>query len=332
MELRKDPITTSWVIFEDSETEPSNGGECLLCPGHEEVSAGIYTVPYGNPDWQVRVVPHLHPLYRIEGDAMRRGEGLYDKMRNLGAHEIVVETPQHDLQLSGQTPENIAQVLRAYVARLADLKQDRRFKYITVFRNQGEAAGQDLAHPHSEITATPFVPRRMRYELRSAQRHYDLKERCVICDIVRQELTQEVRTVASDDRYIAFCPFASRVPYETWILPLYHHCCFEEDLNSWDSQLRLARFIKNVLLRIETVSPAYHLVLHSAPNTNAKFEQAGYWKTLAEDYHWHFEILPVLTSKSKSYSLKEVYYNSMVPERAAKELRAAVIRSAAESS
>jgi UDPglucose--hexose-1-phosphate uridylyltransferase len=329
MELRKDPITMSWVIFENSDVARANGSGCLLCPGHESLSTVIYSVPYGNPDWQVRVIPHLHPLYRIEGDAMRRGEGLYDKMRNLGAHEIVVETPQHDLPLSRQTPESIAQVLRAYVARIRDLKQDRRFKYITVFRNQGEAAGQDLAHPHSEITATPFVPRRMRYELGATQRHFELKERCVICDIVKQELAQEVRAVASDDRFVAFCPFASRVPYETWVLPVYHHCCFEQDLDSWDSQLRLARFIKSVLLRIESVTPAYHLVLHSAPNTNAKFEQTGVWKTLSEDYHWHFEILPVVASKSKSYSLKEVYYNSLTPEEAAKELRTVAVHQSA---
>ncbi|MGH9437375.1 MAG: hypothetical protein ACRD22_05625, partial [Terriglobia bacterium] len=131
-----------------------------------------------------------------------------------------------------------------------------------------------------------------------------------------------VRTVDSDGSFVAFCPFASRVPYETWILPIYHHSRFETDLISWDTQLRLARFLKGILQRLESVSPAYHLVLHTSPNTNVRYEHSGSWQTLQDDYHWHFEILPVVASKSKPYSLKEVYYNPLPPEAAAEQLRA----------
>ncbi len=322
MELRKDPITLSWVIQEDGEGTWPNFGTCPLCPGQEALCPqNIYAYPFGNPNWQVRVIPHLRPLYRIEGDAQRRGEGLYDKMRSLGAHEIVVEHPDHQLPLSQQSDENVAQVLRAYVSRIGDLKKDRRFRYVTVFRNQGSLAGQDLDHPHSQITATPFIPRRVGYELRSAQRYFGTKDRCLICDIVTQELVQLARIVEWDDLFMAFCPFASRVPYETWVLPVNHHFSFEDDLTSWDSQLRLGRFLRSILRRLEAVAPAYHLVLHTSPNVAAKFERTGNWQTLAEDYHWHFEILPVIPSKSKSYSLKEVYYNSLPPEVAAEELR-----------
>jgi UDPglucose--hexose-1-phosphate uridylyltransferase len=203
------------------------------------------------------------------------------------------------------------------------LKKDRRFRYVTAFRNQGQLAGQDLEHPHSEITATPFIPRRVGYELRSALRYYQLKERCLMCDVVKQELIKQVRTVEWDDIFVALCPFASRVPYETWVLPTDHHCAFEEDLNSWDRQLRLARLLKSILQRLKSVAPAYHLVLHTSPNINAKYERATNWQTIADDYHWHVEILPVIPSKSKSYSLKEVYYNSLLPEVAAQELRQA---------
>jgi UDPglucose--hexose-1-phosphate uridylyltransferase len=260
-------------------------------------------------------------LYRIEGEAHRRAEGIYDKMRSLGAHEIVVENPDHNLTLSQLSDENVARVLRAYVSRIVDLKKDRRFRYVTIFRNQGALAGQDLEHPHSQITATAFIPRRVIYELRSCLRYYELKERCLLCDIVKQELTQQVRTVEWDDLFVAFCPFASRVPYEVWVLPANHHCSFEDDLASWDRQAHFARFLKSVLRRVEAVTPAYHLVLHTSPNIHAKFDRTGHWRTLAEDSHWHFEILPVSQAKSKSYSVKEVFYNSLPPERAAEELR-----------
>jgi UDPglucose--hexose-1-phosphate uridylyltransferase len=326
MELRKDPITMSWVILEDAEGPVEDGDACPLCPGQEaHAPQAIYRYPYENPDWQVRVVPHLRPIYQIEGDAMRRAEGIYDKMRTLGAHEVVVEGRDHTTPLSKLGDEQVAHVLKAYVSRISDLKKDRRFRYITVFRNQGAGAGQDFEHPHSEITATPFIPRRVSYELRSTQRHFKVKERCLICDILKQELTQQIRTVDYDSQFAALCPFASRVPYETWLLPINHHCSFEEDLDTWERQLHFARFLKPLLQRIESVTATYHMVLHTSPNVSAKYERSGNWQTLIEDYHWHIEILPVIASKSKSYSLKEVYYNSLSPEAAARELREAPI-------
>jgi UDPglucose--hexose-1-phosphate uridylyltransferase len=321
MELRRDPVTQTWIIQEDTEATWSDTEVCPLCPGHEALSSQTIYEYLDSEGWRVRVTPHPRPLYRIEGEAERRAEGLYDRMRNLGAHEIVVENRDHNMPLSLQADEDFAQVLRAYVSRLRDLKKDKRFRYVTVFRNQGAAAGQDFAHPHSQITATPFIPRRVGYELRSVRRHFEQKERCLICDIVRQERAQQVRLVEWDDQFVAFCPFASRVPYETWVLPIKHHFAFEEDLASWDRQLRFAHFLKSVLRRLEYLAPAYHLVLHTAPNLSAKFEKSDNWQTVVEDYHWHLEILPVVEAKSKSYVLKEVYYNSLRPELAAQDLR-----------
>ena len=332
MQLRKDPITQSWVILEDNEDAWPDFEECPLCPGHETLGPkNVYEYPYGSPDWQVRVIPHVRPLYRIEGDAQRRAEGLYDRMRGLGAHEVVVESRDHNLTLSQQSDSNVAQVIRAFVSRITDLKKDRRFRCVTVFRNQGALAGQDLAHPHSQITATPFIPRRIGYELRSAQRHYKQKERCLFCDILRQEMAQKRRTIEWDDLFLTFCPFASRVPYETWVMPINHSCSFEEDVTSWDRQLRLARALKSILRRLESLAPAYHLVLHTCPNVTAKYERVDNWKTVADDYHWHVEILPVIPTRSKSYSVKEVYYNSLAPEVAAEELRSLAVEVEASS-
>jgi UDPglucose--hexose-1-phosphate uridylyltransferase len=326
MELRKDPITQSWVVQVEDEGAWPETEVCPLCPGQEALCPQtLYVQPQGGTHWQVRVVPHVWPLYRIEGDAQRSAEGIYDRMRNLGAHEIVVEHPDHRLPLSGQSDENVALVLQAYVARSVDLKKDRRFRYVTVFRNQGSLAGQDLSHPHSQITATPFIPRRVGYELRSCKRYFELKERCLLCDIIKQEMAQQVRIVDENDLFVAFCPFASRIPYETWLLPVNHHASFEEDLTSHDHQLRFGRFLKSILRRLEQVAPAYHLVLHTSPNMAFKLERADNWHSLAEDYHWHFEILPILPTKSKSYSLKEVYYNSLLPEAVTRELRNLVL-------
>ncbi len=331
MELRRDPVTQSWVIQEDSPEPWALNGDCPLCPGKESLSPQtLYEYPYHQSQWQVRVVPHMRPLYRIEGDAQRRGDGLYDKMRNMGAHEIIIETPDHQGSLSQLSDENAAQVLRAAVSRITDLKKDSRFRYVTFFRNQRRVfrPQRGLEHPHSQVTATPFIPRRIVYELRSSLRYFELKERCLLCDVLKQEMTQQLRTVEWDDRYVALCPFASRAPYETWILPANHHCAFEDDVASWDEQLHFARFLKSILHRLEPLAPDYDMVMHTAPNVKAKFEKTGHWQSLEQDFHWHLEILPMENFSTKPYSVTEVSYNSVTPEAAARELRNAAVPAA----
>ena len=143
----------------------------------------------------------------------------------------------------------------------------------------------------------------------------------MLCDLARQEIAQQVRTVEWDDQFVALCPFASRVPYEVWILPTEHHCAFEEDVTSWNRQLQFARFLKSVIFRVESIASDYHMVLHTTPNLHAKFDGTGHWRTLIDDFHWHFEIVPIRQANSNSYFLKEVYYNSVLPEHAAEEMR-----------
>src|SRR6266853_1559173 len=280
MELRKDPITQSWVILGQKEARGDAPEECPLEPAKIEKLRSILTWP-AEGAWQVRVLPHPQPLYHVEGDPGRLAEGMYDKMVALGAHEVVVETPLHDKRMSQFSDEEIERVLCVWASRIADLKKDARFKYVSVFKNQGALAGEEWSHAHSQVTATIFVPRRIKYELASAHEWYKDKERCVFCDIVRQEEK----------------PGTNRG--------------------------QLAALLGRVLRRLEKIATSFHLVVHTAPNTrNKKGELSGYWKTLAEDYHWHIEILPLVEKRSKSYSIKEVYFNAELPEQAAAQLRA----------
>jgi UDPglucose--hexose-1-phosphate uridylyltransferase len=260
-------------------------------------------------------------LYRVENEPGRAAEGIYDKMGPLGAHEVVIETPQHDKKLSQLSDDEIDRVLWAWGMRIADLKKDARFKYVSVFKNQGTLAGEEWPHAHSEVTATIFVPRRIKYELSSAHEWYKDKERCVFCDIVRQDEKQGKRIVDVQGDYYALCPYASRVPFEVWVLHRRHNHLFEQP-RPGSNRRQLAVLLSRVLRRLEKVAPAYHMVVHTAPNTrNKKGELSGYWKTLAEDYHWHIEIMPILEKRSKSYSIKEVYFNGFLPEQAAEHLR-----------
>ena len=177
-------------------------------------------------------------------------------------------------------------------------------------------------HAHSEVTATIFVPRRIKYELSAAHEWYKDRERCVFCDIVRQEEKQGKRIVDVQGDYYALCPYASRVPFEVWVMHRRHNHLFEQ-ARPGSNRRQLAALLGRVLRRMEKIAPAFHLVVHTAPNTrNKKGELAGYWKTLADDYHWHIEIMPIVEKRSKSYSIKEIYFNAILPEQAAEQLRA----------
>lgn len=320
MELRKDPITRSWVVIGHPEREKERADSCPLCPGRSMDKPVLLQLPsQGEP--QVRVYPHFRPLYRIEGDPARTADGIFDRMAAVGAHEIVVETPNHSLTLERLADEQIGRVLEAYALRIADLKRDVRFKYVSAFKDQGRQAGDDWPHAHSQLTATTFVPRRILYELRSAREWYRERERCVFCDILRQEIRQQKRVVDSVGDYFAICPYASRVPYETWLLPRTHNHQFET-VSPGENRRQLATLLGRTLRRLLQVSSSYHMVVHTAPSTlQTKGELSDYWATIAGDYHWHIEILPIVEARGKSYSLKEVYFNGAVPEEAAEHLR-----------
>src|SRR5271170_4329034 len=320
MELRKDPITRSWVVAGHPERDKVRADPCPLCPENRIEIHSLLDLPAGG-SWQVRVYPHFRPLYRIEGDPGRTAEGIYDRMEAIGAHEIIVETPEHTRTLAQMSDEEIERVLEAYALRIADLKRDARFKYVTVFKNQGPQAGEEWPHAHSQLSATTFVPRRILYKLRAAREWYRDRERCVLCDILRQEIRQKQRIVDNVGDYYAFCPYASRVPYETWIMPKNHSHQFEV-LSPEEKRRNFATLLGRTLRRLLQVSGSYHMVLHTAPNTlQTKGELSDYWATIAGDYHWHIEILPILETRSKSYSIKEVYFNGTLPEQAAERLR-----------
>ena len=320
MELRKDPITRSWVVVGHPEREADRPGPCPLCPGNRVETHVLLELPSQGP-WQVRAYPHFRPLYRIEGDPARVADGIFDRMSAIGAHEIIVETQDHERNLAQFADEEIERVLEAYALRISDLKRDARFKYVAVFKNQGPAAGEEWAHSHSQVAATTFVPRRILYELRAAREWYRDKERCVFCDILRQEIRQTQRVVDNVGDYYAFCPYASRVPYETWLIPKTHNHQFEAPAHG-ENRRHLAALLGRTLRRLSQLTNSYHMVVHTAPNTlQTKGELSDYWATIAGDYHWHIEILPIVETRTKSYSIKEVYFNGTFPEKAAERLR-----------
>jgi UDPglucose--hexose-1-phosphate uridylyltransferase len=328
MELRKDPITRSWVIVGDDVERQSPPGYCPFCPGSPNAPQVIATFnPTDHAAGPVTAMVHPAPLYRIEGEPHRHAEGIYDAMNTVGAHEVLVQSIRHDIELWQSSDAEISQFLQLTAQRIQDLKGDLRFKYVTMFKNYGAAAGQEFDHPVSELTATTFVPRRVLYELRASRDYYVDKERCVFCDTLAQEFRSPLRIVEAHSHYVSLCPFASRVPYEIWIMPRKHESSFERSVTSKSTHLNeLAALIRRTLQRVTSIAESFHLVLHTVPNTYQKSNILQYWKTVDEDYHWHIEILPIMATRAKPYFLKEVYYTHISSEAAAEKYRKLGIR------
>jgi UDPglucose--hexose-1-phosphate uridylyltransferase len=263
------------------------------------------------PGWRVRVVPNKFPVLGIEGDLNRAGEGMYDRMNGIGAHEIIIETPDHAATLSDMTERQIEETLWAYKDRINDLKKDHRFRYIILFKNHGEAAGASLDHPHSQLIALPVIPKRVKEELDGSQLYYQLKERCIYCDIVHQEAAAAVRMVMETDRFAVINPYAPRFPFETWILPKRHDSHFEEaDVGTLRN---LAWVLRSTMRKIDKVleRPAYNFIVHSAPCQEAPLAH----------FHWHLEIIPKLTKVAGFEWGTGFYINPTPPEESAKFLR-----------
>ena len=326
-ELRKDPIIGRWVIIStergqrpsdwSGEKNDKSGGFCPFCPGNEDktppeiFSFRQKSTEPNSSGWDLRVVSNKFPALQIEGELKRRGKGVYDLMNGIGAHEVIIESPDHYREFNDYTIDQIEMILLAYQSRILDLKKDSRFKYILIFKNQGRAAGSSLEHSHSQLIATPIVPKNVLEELAGAKRHFDIKERCIFCDIIRQENESDERVVALTENYISITPFAARFPYEVWILPRSHSSHFE----NLDRQKyrELAGLMKDILSRLSKAldAPPYNFIIHSAPIQNGDMEE----------YHWHIEIIPKLTKVAGFEWGSGFYINPTPPETACAHLR-----------
>ncbi|MGH7731706.1 MAG: galactose-1-phosphate uridylyltransferase [Candidatus Eiseniibacteriota bacterium] len=329
-ELRKDPVVGRWVIIStDRSRRPTNFAPvtraktdsfCPFCPGNEDKTPpAVYTVKppagaTGAPPWRVRVVPNKFPALQIEGTLDRRGEGLYDRMNGIGAHEVVIEGPDHALDLADLPVEHIHDVMLAYRERMIDLHKDKRLRYVLIFKNHGERAGATLEHTHSQLIATPIIPRFLQEELEGARRYYELKERCVFCDIIHQETADNDarRVVAMNERFVALEPFAPRFPFETWILPRRHDASYQQ-ISDAGEYLELAALLKDTLQRLNRAldRPPFNYVLHTAPVSDGDLEY----------YHWHLEIMPNLTRMAGFEMGSGFHINPTPPEDAAQYLR-----------
>jgi UDPglucose--hexose-1-phosphate uridylyltransferase len=334
-ELRKDPLLGRWIAVLNEPKSPSDYGSsssdekeaensCALCAGREaETGREIMSIPRDRrggkaSGWWTRVVPNFHPVFQVEGDLDRRGEGMYDRMSSIGANEIIVESPDHSLPPEDLGLEQMARVLMTYRERMTDLEKDPRLRYTLIYKNSGKEAGAIFSHPVSHLASTPVIPKRVKEELDGAKEYYVYKERCIFCDIVREELRGGTRIISETRHFVNFCPYASKFPFESWVVPKRHHCAYQ-DITAEEIE-DLAVILSSVLKKLRSAFSglSYNYFIHSAPN---RIPRKDHWHTLGEDFHWHLEIMPRLLKTSGFEWGSGFYILPTSPEDAAKYLR-----------
>lgn len=326
-QLRRDPVTGRWIIVNyekvmrpedfsfDAPRKNNNVENCPFCPGNErltppEIIAHRKTGRANSAGWTIRVVPNKYPALEAKGNLDKRGAGVFDRMNGIGAHEVIIDIPEHFSDIADIRDSQAEEVIWSYVGRSTDLRKDPRFKYILVFRNYGKSAGASLEHPHSQLIALPIVPKRVNEELHSSMEYHRYKDRCVFCDIVNQELSDKERVVEENKFFVSFCPFVSRFPYETWIMPKRHESHFaaikKEEVRP------LGTILRNTMRKLKKLlnDPPYNYIIHTSPINGHENEY----------YHWHMEIMPKLINVAGFEWGSGFYANPVSPEEAAKNL------------
>ncbi len=325
-QLRRDPITGRWIIVNTEKSvspkafnieHPKKKGKkgCPFCLGNEdqtppEIIAHRRVGSANSSGWWIRVVPNKYPALKIEGGLEKEGIGVFDKMNGVGAHEVIIDSADHFKDFADVDDKQAEEIIWAYLGRSRDLRRDPRFKYILIFKNYGKGAGATLEHPHSQLIALPIVPKRVNEELKSAKSYYEYKERCVFCDLLRQELEDKERVICENKHFLCFAPFVSRFPYETWIIPKKHKSDFS--LLEKDEVRPLGMIMRDALHKLKVVlnDPPYNFIIHTSPINGHE----------REDYHWHIEIIPKLVNVAGFEWGSGFYINPVAPEEVSKNL------------
>jgi UDPglucose--hexose-1-phosphate uridylyltransferase len=326
--IRQDPTTKSWVIIAtDRATRPHDFQQvseasvlvprdesCPFCPGNEaHTPQEVLRIPGAQgTDWAVRVITNKFAVLESQGEPWRRENGpLFREMNGVGYHEVIVETPVHNRRPSQMHEVEVERVMQAYQLRYRVLQQDPQVRYIILFKNHGERAGTSLMHPHAQLVATPIAPHQIRRKYEVAISHYDDTGRCLYGDLVEAEVAAQVRIVEETEHLVVFHPFASQVPFETWIAPKHQQSSFGQV--SSEELVALAQTLRKTLLGLDNAlgNPDFNYILHSAPTED---ETKHY-------YLWHIQILPRVTTIAGFELGSGMSITTVMPEESAALMR-----------
>lgn len=330
-ELRQNPATKEWVIIATerarrpeemgagvAEVSPEEREKCPFCPGKEKqtppeiMAYRTYGTKADSPGWWIRIIPNKFAALVPQGNIERKKiDDFFTYMDGVGEHEVIIESADHNQTIATMEQKQVEEIFLAYRERYVTLSKNPRFEMVILFKNYGVTAGTSLRHTHSQIIATPITPLHIRNRIEAAMHYFDDNGRCVYCDMIKKETLAKERMVMETGDFVAFGPFASRSPFETWVMPKKHSSSFEDI--SAENAKELAFVMRATLIKIykSLNNPDYNYVIRSTPVHEKNVEY----------YHWHIMVIPRVSAVAGFELGSGIYINTVIPEAAAKFLR-----------
>lgn len=323
-ELRLNLITREWVIIATERAKrpedlkriknkqylPEYSDTCPFCPGNEQRTPDEITrIPYKDK-WKIRVTPNKFSVLSLDVERQRKNEGRRHSITGFGKHEVIIESPLHNMIISRMTVGDIADVIRIYRDRFDALYQEPGIEHVIIFKNYGEEAGTSLLHPHSQIIGTPVTPLQVRHRIEEGMRYFDNTGGCLMCASLNDEISDGRRIILNTDHFVTFMPFAALSPFHTWIFPKRHCATFssikEDEIND------LALHLKNILRKfyVGLEDPDFNYIIRSENPKECK----------SEYFHWYVSIVPRLTQTAGFELGSGMYINTSIPEESAEFL------------
>lgn len=264
-EIRYDRLHDTHVIISperlhrpnsDFSTEQTRASDkvCPFCEGNEEMTPPeIFSIrdkdSFANEKgWQTRVVPNLYKAVQIEAPHQHH-YGLFEHWEGFGAHEVIIDTPQHHTSMTQWSKDNVIQWLKTLRARTSDLRNDHRIAYISLFKNEGAQAGSTQAHAHTQLIGLPIIPKAQREAFQRSYDHYTHHGESILGSLLRHEEEDAQRIIAKAGSFTAFCPYASAYPFEVMISS--QHVLGQIDTISDESIEQLAPLLLSVLKKMK---------------------------------------------------------------------------------
>ncbi|MDR0454096.1 MAG: galactose-1-phosphate uridylyltransferase [Deferribacteraceae bacterium] len=330
-ELRKDPLTNCWTVmaperkghpgdFVEHMDIPQTHNVCPFCPGNEALTPRelLSAVEYNR--WQLRVFPNKYPIFRVEGELIKRGKGFYDTINGIGAHEIIVYTEKHTRLMHEHDMMLFARYFGAVKARMNDLCKDIRFAYLQFFQNHGYHSGATLVHPHGQLLALPVIPDASVQVFENTRAYYKRHKRCLICDIIDGERADKNRIVFENSDFVAICPYAASSPFDICVYPKVHNHDF---MGISDTLLlRLGDIMAECFMRLSKIlnEPDFQLFIHTSPTPSVIASEPVYSR-IALYYHWRIMITPKISRLAGTERGLGFFVNTVLPEESAELLR-----------
>ena len=324
-EVRLNPITREWVIIakekgkkpedfiivKENRKPPEFLKTCPFCPGNETVTPKETFKICDEKGWKIRVVPNKFAMLSNEGERARSHTGLHKNVNGVGTHEVIIETPIHNLTTATMPLEQLKEVIQVYKDRFLEIYRDQRVDHVILFKNSGAASGTTIEHPHSQVVGIPVMPLHIRSRIENAMRFFDDTGECLMCRMIKDELNEGTRIVMDTKHFTALVPYAALSPFHTWIFPK-KHSGFFADMQSdeiWD----IASNLKSIMARLYhgLNNPDFNCVVMSG---NPSDVNSGF-------IHWYLSIVPRVATASGFELGSGMYINSLIPEKAAEYLR-----------